>query len=50
MSKNTIYGNANKVYLFGNNSNDLQLSLLFSGNCDSGHYDIINYNNNNIES
>ena len=42
--------NSNIIYSFGNNLSDLKLSLLFSGNCDSGHYDIINYNNNNIES
>ena len=42
--------NANNVYSFGNNSSSQKLMLLFDGNLDSGHYDILEYSNDNVKS
>ena len=42
--------NANNIYSFGNNSSNQKLILLFDGNLDSGHFDILEYSNDNVKS
>ena len=43
----TVYmKNLNNIHSFGNDKSNLKLTLLFDGNFDVGHYDIIDYNDN----